>query len=208
MSIVIRPLEKSDYSYKDVVSLLHDSFQERLEQGLRYTCSSITEEQYREKTKKGIVLVASDEQSEELVGTMVLNFLDNKSERCGYTEYLAIRNDVKATGIGSLLFKNIENLAIERGCPYLLSDTSVLATSAVKWHLRNGFKIVGLESYRSTNYWSYVFRKQLVPSKKWDNDLYCRLRYYLSWIFIRLTRDIYGNDTIIGRLYKSIKNRW
>lgn len=204
MSIVIRKLQETNYSYKDVVELLHEAFQERLDQGLNYTCSSISEEQFREKTAEGIVCVAVDEEL-GLCGTATLTIrTDMNGVKYGYYEYNGIRSDMKGKGIGTMLCMYRERESREKGCEYLLSDTSTKAVSAVKYHLKNGFEIIGLESYRSTNYWSYVFRKQLVPSKKWDNSLYRRWQYLRSWIFIRITRDINGNDTWIGRLYKRI----
>lgn len=207
MGIEILKLEDTNYSYSDIVNLLHEAFQERLEQGLRYTCSFITEEQFRKKTEKGVVLVAKEMDSDALVGTMTLNFPDVVNEKYGYMEYVAVSNNVKTSGIGTKLFEYLQNLAIEKGCKYLLSDTSTQAESAVRWHLKLGYKIIGLESYRSTNYWSYVFRKQLVTSRKWESDAYCKWHYLTSWLFIRTTRDINGNDTSIGRLYKALKRK-
>lgn len=207
MSIVVRKLEDTNYSYRDVVNLLHEAFQERLKQGLRYTCSFITEEQFQNKTKGGIVLVSIDKERCTLVGTMTLNFPDTEGEKYGYMEYVAVSNNMKASGIGIKLFEHLQHLAIKNGCYYLLSDTSTLADSAVSWHLKLGYKIVGLESYRSTNYWSYVFRKQLFPSRRWENRIYCKWMYLRSWMVIRATRDINGNDTALGLLYKAIKKR-
>lgn len=207
MSIVIHRIEETNYTYQDVVSLLHEAFQERLNQGLRYSCSFITEKQFKEKTSNSIVCVAIDDES-GLCGTATLTIkTDYKNVKYGYNEYNGIRNNMKRKGIGTLLYTYIEREALNNGCQYLMSDTSTLAKSAIKYHLKNGFKIVGLESYRSTNYWSYVFRKQLALSKKWNSTFYCNLQYLQSWIFIRLTRDINGNDTILGRLYKTIKKK-
>ena len=204
MSIVIRRLQDYNYSYRDVVELLHEAFQERLEQGLRYTCSTMTEEQFRKKTAGGIVYVAVDDET-GLCGTATLTIrTDKHGVKYGYNEYNGIRSDMKGKGIGTMLYIYREREGRKNGCEYLLSDTSTQATSAVKYHLKNGFRIIGLKSYRSTNYWSYVFRRQLVPSKKWDSTIYCRWRYVKSWIFIRLTRDINGNDTLVGRSYKRI----
>ena len=45
MSILILDKETAGISYKQLTSLLHESFKERLEQGLNFTCSSLTEKQ-------------------------------------------------------------------------------------------------------------------------------------------------------------------
>ena len=207
MGIEIRKLQETNYSHKDVVELLHEAFQERLEQGLQYTCSTMTEEQFRDKTADGTVYVAVDDET-GLCGTATLTIRTDKyGVKYGYYEYNGIRSDMKGKGIGTMLYIYLEREGRKNECEYLLSDTSTQATSAVKYHLKNGFKIIGLESYRSTNYWSYVFRRQLVPSKKWDSPLYCKWQYWKSWIFIRVTRDINGNDTRIGRLYKRMAGK-
>ena len=207
MSVVIKRLQDSSYSYKDVVDLLHEAFLERLEQGLKYTCSTMTEEQFRSKTTNGIVYVAIDDET-GLCGTATLTIKTDKNGiKYGYYENNGIRSDMKGQGIGTMLCIFREKESRKNGCDYLLSDTSTKAKSAVKYHLRNGFKIIGLESYRSTNYWSYVFRRQLIPSKKWDNPLYCKWQYLKSWIFIRITRNINGKDTAVGRLYKRLKGK-
>ena len=207
MNIKIYRREDTDVTYKQIIDLLHSSFQERLAQGLRYSCSFMTEEQYIEKTKKGIVLVAIDEETKKLAGTTTLNLDTVSGVKRGYMEYVAIEDAYKHCGIGNLLVEEIKKLAVLEKCSYILSDTSTQAISAVRYHLKNGYKIVGLESFRSTNYWSYVFRMQMIPSKKWESDVYCKFRYFLSWLFMHITRDINGNDTTIGKIHKVIKRK-
>jgi len=198
--------EEAGISYKQIVDLLHESFQERLAQGLRYSCSYMTEEQFIEKTKNGMIFVAIDDESGDLVGTSTLNIHSDGKQKYGYMEYVAIRSDYKHQGIGSLLLLLLRlKAAKDAGCSYVMSDTSVKAESAVHYHLKNGFKIIGLESYRSTNYWSYVFRMQLVPSALWENPIYRKLHYFFSYIFIKTTRDINGNDTTFGVFYKKMR---
>lgn len=205
MSIGVLTHEEAHVSYAQIVNLIHESFEERLEQGLRYSCSSITTEQYIEKTKKGIIFVAVNEDTNELVGTCVLNLINGKRGKHGYMEYVAISSSYKHCGIGSMLVERLRNSGIQEGCSFILSDTSTKAASAVKFHLKNDFRIIGLESYRSTNYWSYVFRMQLTPSFIWNNPVFLKLHYWHSYIFIKTTRDINGNDTTMGKIYKKIR---
>ncbi len=204
--IKIYKREEVGISYKQIVDLMHESFQERLDHGLKYTCSFMTEQQFIEKTENGLIFVALDEDSGELVGTSTLNIHTDGKQKYGYMEYVAIKSDCKHKGIGSLLLRNLRQKATEEaGCSYVLSDTSVKASSAVLYHLKNGFKIIGLESYRSTNYWSYVFRMQLEPSFLWNNPVFLKLHYWLSYVFIKTTRDINGNDTSLGKVYKNLR---
>ena len=141
MSVEIKKLQDTSYTYRDVVDLLHEAFQERLEQGLNYTCSTMTEEQFRNKTADGIVYVAIDDAT-GLCGTATLTIkTDTKGIKYGYNEYNGIRSDIKGKGIGTMLYIYRERESVQNGCEYLLSDTSTQATSAVKYHLKNGFKI-------------------------------------------------------------------
>lgn len=205
MNIVILTLEEAGISYSQIIELMHESFQERLNQGLHYSCSTMTVEQYKEKTKNGNIFVAVDDISGNLAGTATLNLVDDLSGRHGYMEFVAISSKYKHCGIGSMLVDRMRKCGIQERCDFILSDTSTQAISAVKFHLKNGFKIIGLESYRSTNYWSYVFRMQLTPSFIWNNPVFLKLHYWHSYIFIKATRDINGNDTMMGKIYKKIR---
>ncbi len=202
--IIICTREEAGVSYQQIVNLMHESFQERLDQGLHYSCSFMTEDQFRQKTRNGIVFVAIDNITGTLVGTNTLNILNDDGKKYGYMEYVAVKSSYKHSGVGAQILHNLRRKALDANCSYILSDTSTKATSAVQYHLKNGFKIIGLESYRSTNYWSYVFRMQLVPSLIWNNSVFLKIHYWCSFVFIRLTRNIDGSDRWIGKLYKKL----
>ena len=106
--IIIRNLSESTFSRSDIVSLLHLSFQERLDAGLDFTCSYITEEYYKQKTENSIIKVAIDSDSNILVGTVSTTlFTDRNGASYGYMEYLAIHPDYKRKGIGTDLFQSL-----------------------------------------------------------------------------------------------------
>ena len=60
MSINISTISEAPFSYDDVVELIHSSFEERLKQGLFFTCSSMTVDQFMNKTENSSVFVAWD----------------------------------------------------------------------------------------------------------------------------------------------------
>lgn len=207
MNISILPIERTKFSYKDVIELIHLSFQERLRQGLLFSCSSMTVDQYIEKVRLGNVLIAVDSELDIIVGTVTVTIKHDKNGVIyGYHEYLAVHPEVKNKGIASMLFKELLILVLSQKGKYILSDTACKATSSVNWHLKNGFKIFELESYRSTNYWSYVFIKYLDPSVS-KGDFALRIHYYISWLYIHLTRTVNGQDTIIGRFAKMFRSK-
>ena len=206
MSIVIKKIVETSFTYEDVIALIHESFKERLEQGLNFTCSFMTADDYKAKLgKDGITLVAYDEETNILYGTAMTHiYKDSKGCNYAYNEYLAIAPIAKRKGIGSRLLKAREDIAIENNCDYVMSDTSVNADSSVAYHLKNGFRIIGFKSYGSTNYYSYLFRKQLTPSRIWSNGLFCKMVYLKSYIQTRIIRKKNGDFTFIGSLINSI----
>ncbi|MBR1461883.1 MAG: hypothetical protein IJ604_00665 [Prevotella sp.] len=91
-SIIICTKEEAGITNEQIVELLHESFQERLKQGLNFTCSFIDAQQYAESTKNGKTFVAIDADKNLLVGTGTISLLYNRKCRYGYTEYLAINS--------------------------------------------------------------------------------------------------------------------
>lgn len=208
MDIIINPIAESPFSYDDVVNLLHESFKERQEQGLEFTCSTMTVESFKNRTKQGTVLVAWDKDANSLLGTVTITlYTDSEGVIYGYHENLAISPCAKRLGIGAKLLEECIIITTNAGGQYILSDTAVGATSSVRWHKKNGFRIIGLVSYQSTNYYSYYFRKQLIHLSKWDNPFFCWLGYMKSSLNTRARRKANGKPTFIASTIKKIINR-
>lgn len=191
-SVTISRIEESPFSFEDVVNLIHDSFQERLKQGLAFTCSYITVDQFVSNTKNGIVIVAYDLESHHLLGTLSGHLLSDSSNIFyAYIEYLAISEIAKRMGLASELLLKMQAIMTDLGAVYMISDTACGAKSSVKWHLKNGFRIIALRSYKSTNYYSYLFRKQLMGESEWENCFYRNGRFALSYVKTKLkwTKD-------------------
>lgn len=205
MKVEVKLLSETNISYQQITDLLHEAFEERLEQGMRFTCSTMTAKLLEEKISDGYVFVALNPTTNELIGTVTIHVdTDKKGIVFGYHEYLAVSPKAKHTGVGTRLSQAWINFLQNKGAKYVMSDTACGALSSVKWHLKNGFYIYGLESYRSTNYWSYVFIKYLDKSEK-KRNIEIKLHFLWSWFFIRITRDIKGSDTMLGKIYKKIK---
>jgi ribosomal protein S18 acetylase RimI-like enzyme len=205
MEIVVKQLSETTITYSNIADLLHSAFEERLQQGLRFTCSFMTAEQVEAKMNGGYVFVAFNRDTEELIGTVTIHVnTDKQGNVFGYHEYLAVSPKAKNKGVGTKLAEAWNLLLQEKRAKYVYSDTACRARSSVNWHLKNGFQIYELESYRSTNYWSYVFIKYLDDSIR-KSPLQLKLHYWRSWLFIRITRNKNGSDTVLGKLYKKIK---
>ena len=181
MCMVVKKMQDTNVTYDQIVTLMHAAFKERVLQGLKYTCSYMDVNTYIENSRGGVILVAMN--ADELCGTAMLHInTDKGGAKYGYIENLAISPKVKRMGVGSLLLKEVLKIVAENKGDYLLSDTAVDADSAVKFHKKNGFKIVGLHSYQSTNYYSYLFRLQLQPSRVWSNGFCVKFIFLLSYI--------------------------
>jgi len=208
MNFILKRKEETNVSYEDIVHLIHKSFEDRLKQGLKFTCSFLTVEEYKKDTAKGTVFVALDKDTQELLGTATVNVKkDIYGVTYGYNEYVAIAPKAQRQGIASQLLKECEKIVKEAGAEYIFSDTAVEAKSSIQYHLKNGFKIIGLHSYPSTNYYSYFFRKQLVPSKKWNSNLYCKYAFLKSYIITKLTLRKDGHKTFLASLFKKKKKK-
>lgn len=205
MELVIKKLEETNVTYEEIVSLMHDSFKERLDQGLNFTSCTMSVEEFKKKYSDGVIIVGFDKETNEMMAFYTFHLrMDKKNIPYGYLEQLAVSPKAKRGGIGSKMLAENCRIASSMGAKYMLSDTACGATSSVKWHYKNGFYTYELESYRSTNYWSYVFIKYLDDSLK-KSAIGLKLHFLWSWFFIKITRHENGADTLIGKLYKKLK---
>ena len=203
MDIVIQPIEQTSYSYEDVASFLHTVFQERLDQGLSFTTSRMSSEDFRLRGETGIVLVAFDPQNHQLLGTGMTHFRkDADGSLYADEEHKGVLPNMKRRGIGSLLERELQHIAQEKGALFIISDTAVRAKSSILFHLKNGFFKWKLTSYPSTSYYSYVFRKQLHPDRKWDNPIYRKLFFLHSCIKTLIEKKRDGSNRKVFRLVK------
>lgn len=208
MNVVVKRLDETNITYDQIVNLMHESFEERLQQGLNFTCSFMTVEQYKEKNTDGIIFVAVDDQNNNLLGTAVVHVKqDEDNVLYGYKEDVAVSPLAKRCGIGTMLEKEIEKLCEQTGCEYMICDTAVGALSSVKYHLKNGYKIIALRSYSSTNYFSYILRKQIKKYGKWNNSLYCKLRFIKSFFKERMCFKKDGSKTSFYQWYSKCKKK-
>jgi GNAT superfamily N-acetyltransferase len=186
MNIEIRQ-KGNETSWEELTKLYHEAFQERLDQGMNFICSSFTPEYLEQLSAGSIILVALDKDNNDaLAGAAIIEIKHDKKGTWGYLTDMGISPDYKRCGIGSKLEEKRIAIAKANNCSFVMSDTAVPAKSSVKWHLKNGFKIVELMSWPNTNYYSYNFRKQLVPHPLWSNSLFCKIHYWLSALKCKL----------------------
>lgn len=194
-----------DISWDDLADLLHESFQERLQQGLHFSCSYLTANDLETQSNGDVVLVAVDTDDNILAGTVSFEINSKKQDKRAYHYNLAVRPQYKHYGIATQLLQKGVEIVKEHGCEYIISDTAVGAKSSVHWHLKNGFRIVGLKSFSATNYYSYLFRLQLDNHPLWNNAAFCGLRYLLSAAKCRICYMESGEYKVAMNLYIKIR---
>ena len=199
ITILLRNDESVD---QDLLDLVHLAFAERKKQGLNFTCINYTIDDIKKKAEGAWVFLAYDES--KLVGCIFFHVYPNKGNY-GYIEVVSVHPDYKGMGIASLIFKEILNKANTLGVEYIGSDTAENAKSSVKWHQKNGFKIVRLQSSPKSNYYSYVFRNQLRTPSIWNSSLWANTHFFFSSLNCRLMRDKYGRTTLIGKILRKLK---
>ena len=200
MNIEIRTKDES-ISWEELVDLFHEAFQERLDQGLNFTCSFFTPEDLERRSAGNVVLVAIDKDNNFLAGTAFVKIVKDNKGPWAYLSNMAINSNYKRCGIGSKLEERRIEIARTNGCKYVISDTAAGATSSVKWHKKNGFYPFSLRSFGSTNYYSIIFRKQLKHHWLWSNPNCCAMHFALSSVINKLYRNSDGSLTRLGKIF-------
>ena len=199
-TIEVRRLEETGFTIDQVFGLLKASFQQWLDHGIDSAVARYSLEDFKEKTEGHTVIVAYS--GDRLLGTLTMEL--DRPPMC-YGEFVAVTPGVKRCGIGAKLLEKQSAIAREKSCTYIVEDTSEKATWSVKWHLKQGYRKVGYASFRTNDYYSYVFRKQLVPSRLWDSAVWCKCVFLCRYCKTKMLVDRFGNPTALGRLLRHAK---
>lgn len=200
-------IQDSRFSKADVVELIKASFAQWQERGLESSLLKLTPDSFAEKTANDIVLVAIDERSDTLCGTTSFSILqDKQGKRYAYNKFSAVISTTKQKGIGSLLLDCEKQMALSENCSYILSDTCIHAKWSVNWHKKNGFKIIALDSFKSNDYYSYIFRLQLEEPSCWSSNRYCKRRFLKSWLKTRLKYNSKGELSPCGQIIQYLRS--
>lgn len=193
MNIIIVPIEETNITVEQLFRLIKEAFQERKEAGLAYICLSMTIHEFMEELENSMPYVAIDKDVDVLCGCAILKIRRDKNALLyGLEMHTSVAPKYKNRGIGSMLINTIKIRATEAGCSYLSCSTAISAKSAIKVHLKNGYKIVGMASYPKTNYYSYRFKLQLLPLPH-SNFIYRKINFLKSAIKTVLFYNADGN---------------
>ena len=202
--LTITTREEAGISEEAVFALIKEAYRQLADNGLDASFLHFTLEDFKTFVRDAIIFVAVDTETGELLGTHTLlpkregNFINDR--------FLAVSPNAKRTGIASRMLQVEEEYVRQEGFDYFLDSTAIPAVWSVKWHRKNGYRIVGYYR-RSPHFAHYVFRKQLSPSFFWSGPLapitaYCH--FLVSYIATRLTKTSAGKLSLIGRMTRKV----
>ena len=209
--VTIKELNETKYTLQDVHSLIKEVYGQRAEEGIHFQALSMTTEELEQKIRQhsGVVVVAVDEQTQELMGTVTILFhTDKHNQRFAGFVFGAVRPDAQGHGIGKLMWQRNVDYVRERGCAYIVITTAENAKSSIEQQIKSGAKKYGFSSSRNSDYYSIHFRQYLIPTYK-SSSTYCTLRYNLYKMKTKLLYRENGTRTPVGsfchRIKKAIK---
>ncbi len=196
-------LEINGYTIEDILSLIKEAYGERAKEGISFaTLNYNVDDLLAERTNADYWFMAFDDNN-TLHGTARLTIIENSGEICNF----AVSPRSQGKHVGSQLLQAANRFAREQKLDHVISYTAINATSSVKCHCKNGFKIIGIEIGLHHDYSSYIFRNQISPSFYWNNSLLVKLRFLKSYMKYRIAKKSNGQNTIIGNTFIYIKDK-
>ena len=166
--------------------------------------------EFQESIRRVSMFVAQDAETGELLG--MHSFRAYRRQGWCYGFRLAVAKSARREGIASRMLAYEAELIRKAGYRYLKEVTATTADWSVRWHLHNGFRIIGYYRLSRDNFANYVFRKQLVPVSLssladvrfvlrhpvyalYSSAVFCRLRFWLTYA-VHLVKDSNGHDNV------------
>ena len=208
--IIIKTYKEAEVSVEELYELRKAAFQQYTDEGLYTAVQHTAIDQFRLQLKGKVVFVALDEATGELLGMHTLRLNKRKGRVDGAN--LAVSPKVQHEGIASRMLQTEAQRLRKAGYRYMVGNTGIPAIWSVKWHLKNGYRIVGYSRSEKRNYPIYIFRKQIaIDVRHHPTDLLwtrpvapvtAKLRYCLTWMATNVCKDKAGRLNWIGRMAK------
>ena len=211
--IIIKTYKEAEVSVEELYKLEQVAFQQWTDAGLYTPISNTSVERLQLYIADKAVFIAQDETTGELLGMHTLKLNKRKGRADGAN--LAVSPKAQHEGIASRMLEAEAQRLRKAGYRYMVGNTGIPATWSVKWHLKNGYHIVGYSRSERNNYASYIFRKQIVIDVRhhptdllWTRPiapLTAKLLYCLSWLATMICKDKTGRPNWLGRMAKRCK---
>lgn len=181
----------NEYRIDELIELIHLSFEERTNQGLLFKYRKISKSELLTYCHQKLLL--SYEIDNNIAGVIFFNI---KGNIC-LMGIVATHPSYKRHGIATSLYEELEKYCLSKRIDFLYSDTAIKAKSSVLWHEKMGFQKLRMTSYPSTNYYSWVFIKDLhSPQISIRRKVHC----FLSAIKCHLKYKKNGDTTILAKI--------
>ena len=202
--IIIKTNKEAQVPVEALNDLRRAAFEQWEKEGLYFSMSS--DEHFGQYLRDKVVFVAHDAERGELLAMHTLKLNKQKGRANGAN--LAVSPKAKHEGIASRMLQEEVQRLRKAGYKYMAGNTGIPATWSVKWHLKNGYYIVGYSRSEKNNYASYIFRKPIAPSLLWSRPLApitAKLLYCLSWLVTNICKSKSGKLNEIGRIAKEVR---
>ena len=213
--IAIKTNNEAETSAEELYELRRAAFLQWTDAGLYTSVGHASVEGFRQYLTDKAVFVALDEATGELLGMHTLRLNKRKGRARGAN--LAVSPKAKNEGIASRMLQEEEKRLRKAGYRYIIEDTAIPATWSVRWHLKNGYYIVGYSRSENRNYASYIFRKQIAFDVRhhptdllWMRliaPLTAKIQYALYYLATTICKTRTGRLNWIGRLVKKIQRK-
>ena len=210
--IIIKTYKEAEVSVEELYKLEQVAFQQWTDAGLYTPVSNTSVERLQRYIADTAVFVAQDEATGELLGMHTLKLNKRKGRANGAN--LAVSPKAQHEGIASQMLEAEAQRLSKAGYRYMEGNTGIPAIWSVKWHLKNGYHIVGYSRSERNNYASYIFRKQIATDMRhhptdllWTKPIApvtAKVRYCLTWMATMVCKDKAGKLNWLGRRAK----RW
>ena len=214
-NIVIKTSKETEVSVEELYELEQVAFQQWTDAGLYTPISNTSLERLQRYIADKAVFVALDEATGELLGMHTLKLNKRKGRADGAN--LAVSPKAQHEGIASRMLEAEAQRLRKAGYRYMVGNTGIPATWSIKWHLKNGYHIVGYSRSERNNYASYIFRKQIATDVRhhpidllWTRPiapLTAKLLYCLSWLATNICKSKSGKLNAIGRIAKDVRSK-
>ena len=180
MSLIVKSLEESAFSFRQYYDFIQNAYAERIEQGIPFVCTTLNEKELKEDIDSNgcrIYIGFFEEAPSEIAASISVSYRCDKEGKYAWYHLVATNSKLKGRGIGSQMLSTMIDIAVNEKCSHVSLTTAANAISAVKFYLKNGFIIESYTIPLVGGYKSYVFRYQIKHPSKWDKKWYCKYHY-------------------------------
>ena len=211
--IIIKRSLDTEVPVEELYELRKAAFQQWKDAGLCTDGTLVPIEQFERYLKDKTLFVAIDDATGELLAMRTLTLNSKKGHAA--ESNLSVAPHAKRQGIATRLIEEEVQWLRDKGYRYTTCSTAIPATWSVRWHLKNGYYIVGYSRSERNNYASYIFRKQIATDvRHHPTDLLwvapiapvtAKLLYCLSWLATNICKSKSGKLNAIGRIAKEVR---